>query len=65
MTENITGKIVVITGASSRHRRGAHLDVQRRDSDRWVRHVDDGDWATRYRWRRTGLNASIPRPAVR
>ncbi|MEU6084674.1 neutral/alkaline ceramidase [Streptomyces sp. NPDC047108] len=34
-------------------RGGTFLEVQRRDGDRWVRHADDGDWATRYRWSRT------------
>ncbi|MGW6692565.1 neutral/alkaline ceramidase [Rhodococcus sp. NPDC054953] len=41
------------------HRGGTYLEVQRRDGGRWVRHADDGDWSTRYRWRREGPNASV------
>ncbi|NKS30224.1 alkaline ceramidase [Rhodococcus hoagii] len=43
------------------HRRGTYFEVQRRDGDRWTRHADDGDWATKYRWRREGLNSSVAR----
>ncbi|TJZ76816.1 alkaline ceramidase [Rhodococcus oryzae] len=43
-------------------RHGAtYLEVQRRDGGRWVRHADDGDWSTKYRWRREGSNASVAR----
>ena len=29
------------------------LEVQRLVDGAWVRHADDGDWATKYRWQRT------------
>ncbi|MEU0470201.1 neutral/alkaline ceramidase [Amycolatopsis sp. NPDC006131] len=40
------------------HRNGTFLEVQRLDGGTWVRHADDGDWATKYRWRRTFLAES-------
>ncbi|MGW0173256.1 neutral/alkaline ceramidase [Rhodococcus sp. NPDC003322] len=43
------------------HRGGTFLEVQRLDGGRWVRHADDGDWSTKYRWRREGSNASVAR----
>ncbi|MFI6432622.1 neutral/alkaline ceramidase [Rhodococcus oryzae] len=43
------------------HRRGTFFEVQRLDGGRWVRHADDGDWSTKYHWRREGSNASVAR----
>jgi neutral ceramidase len=41
-------------------RRGAtYLEVQRLDGDQWVRIADDGDWATVFRWRRSGRRGSV------
>jgi len=40
------------------HRNGTFLEVQRLTDRGWVRHADDGDWATKYRWTRTVLAAS-------
>ena len=40
------------------HRGGTFLEVQRLSDTGWVRHADDGDWATRYRWTRTFLAES-------
>ncbi|MDQ0381852.1 neutral ceramidase [Amycolatopsis thermophila] len=40
------------------HRNGTFLEVQRLAEGTWVRHADDGDWATRYRWTRTFLAES-------
>ncbi|MGW6379369.1 neutral/alkaline ceramidase [Rhodococcus sp. NPDC055112] len=37
------------------------LEVQRQEGGRWVRHADDGDWSTKYHWRREGSNASVAR----
>ncbi|MEV6319215.1 neutral/alkaline non-lysosomal ceramidase C-terminal domain-containing protein [Streptomyces sp. NPDC051776] len=47
--------VVFVTGhpRNNLRRGGTFLEVQRRVGDRWVRHADDGDWATRYRWART------------
>lgn len=40
------------------HRNWTFLEVQRLAEGTWVRHADDGDWATRYRWTRTFLAES-------
>ncbi|AII06485.1 neutral/alkaline ceramidase [Rhodococcus opacus] len=42
-------------------RRGTFLEIQRRVGDGWVRHADDGDWSTKYRWTPTGPNQSLAR----
>ena len=34
-------------------RNGSFLEVQRWNGSQWVSTADDGDWSTRYRWRRT------------
>ncbi|QFU90750.1 neutral/alkaline ceramidase [Amycolatopsis sp. YIM 10] len=39
-------------------RGGTFLEVQRLVDGSWVRHADDGDWATKYRWARTVLGES-------
>ncbi|MBS9532487.1 neutral/alkaline ceramidase [Mycobacterium sp. M1] len=41
------------------HNGGTYLEVQRRDENTWVRIADDGDWTTRFRWRRTGRGGSL------
>ena len=43
------------------HRGGTFFEVQREDGARWLRHADDGDWSTKFRWRREGSNASVAR----
>jgi neutral ceramidase len=46
---------VVFVGAhpgNDLHRGGTFLEVQRRDSGGWATTQDDGDWATRFHWRR-------------
>lgn len=43
------------------HRGGTYFEVQRRHDNSWVRHADDGDWDTKYHWRREGSNASVAR----
>lgn len=43
------------------HRGGTFFEVQRFDGGRWVRHADDGDWSTKFRWRREGSAASVVR----
>lgn len=41
-------------------RRGrTFLEVQRHDDLGWVRVADDGDWATRFHWRRDGRSGSL------
>ncbi|WP_115944941.1 neutral/alkaline ceramidase [Amycolatopsis thermalba] len=40
------------------HRNGTFAEIQRLDGGAWVRHADDGDWATKYRWTRTFLAES-------
>lgn len=42
-------------------RGGTFLEVQRREGDRWVRCADDGDWATKFHWRREGTYSAIAR----
>lgn len=46
---------VFVTGhpKNDLRRRGTFLEVQRLEAGRWVRHLDDGDWATKFRWTRT------------
>jgi neutral ceramidase len=40
------------------HRGGTYLEVQRRDDDGWRTLFDDGDWATRFVWKRAAPSAS-------
>jgi neutral ceramidase len=40
------------------HRGGTYLEVQRADGADWRRVADDGDWATRFHWRRAGRTGS-------
>ncbi|MBT2508372.1 neutral/alkaline ceramidase [Streptomyces sp. ISL-98] len=40
------------------HRNGTYLEVQRLDGSNWRRVADDGDWSTKFRWKREGLTAS-------
>jgi neutral ceramidase len=40
-------------------RRGStFVEVQREDAGSWVRVADDGDWSTRFHWRRAGRSGS-------
>ncbi|MEU0374176.1 neutral/alkaline ceramidase [Streptomyces sp. NPDC006283] len=45
------------------HRNGTFLEVQRQVNGAWVRHLDDGDWDTTYRWVRinglTGTSRAV------
>lgn len=43
------------------HRNGTFFEIQRRVDGKWVRVADDGDWSTKYHWRREGTNASVAR----
>ncbi|GAA4490205.1 ceramidase CerN [Rhodococcus olei] len=43
------------------HRSGTFLEVQRLADGRWVRYADDGDWSTKFHWRREGSSASVAR----
>ncbi|MFF3062647.1 neutral/alkaline ceramidase [Streptomyces sp. NPDC057909] len=47
--------VVFVTGhpKNNLHRGGTFLEVQRLTGGQWIRHADDGDWATKYRWTRT------------
>ena len=42
-------------------RRSTFFEVQRRDGGRWIRHADDGDWETKFRWTRTAPGQSTVR----
>ncbi|MDT4919801.1 MAG: neutral ceramidase, partial [Pseudonocardiales bacterium] len=37
---------------------GTYLEVQHQRGDGWFRVADDGDWSTRFHWRRAGRSAS-------
>jgi neutral ceramidase len=52
-----TATTVFVTGhpKNNLHRNGTFLEVQRLENGAWVRHADDGDWSTRYHWKRVGL----------
>jgi neutral ceramidase len=39
-------------------RGGSYIEVQQRGVDGWHRVADDGDWATRFHWRRAGRSGS-------
>ncbi|PRY38857.1 neutral/alkaline ceramidase [Umezawaea tangerina] len=56
-TAGQTVTAVFVTGhpKNDLHRNGTFLEVQRLVDGRWTRHGDDGDWSTRYRWRRSGV----------
>lgn len=55
-----TATAVFVTGhpKNNLHRNGTFLEVQRQVDGKWVRHADDGDWSTRYQWKRTGVASS-------
>ncbi|RVW00614.1 neutral/alkaline ceramidase [Rhodococcus xishaensis] len=59
--EQVAAEFVTGHPKNDLRRGGTFFEVQRRDGDRWLRHADDGDWSTKYRWRRDGTNASIAR----
>jgi neutral ceramidase len=40
------------------HRGDTFLEIQRLDGGTWVRHADDGDWATKFHWTRTFVSES-------
>nr|WP_042180318.1 neutral/alkaline ceramidase [Kibdelosporangium sp. MJ126-NF4]CEL14327.1 FIG01123778: hypothetical protein [Kibdelosporangium sp. MJ126-NF4]CTQ88694.1 FIG01123778: hypothetical protein [Kibdelosporangium sp. MJ126-NF4] len=48
---------VFVTGhpKNNLHRNGTFLEVQRLVNGTWTRHADDGDWSTRYEWKRVGI----------
>ncbi|MCK1797475.1 neutral/alkaline ceramidase [Streptomyces sp. XM4193] len=37
---------------------GTYLTVERKDGDSWTRVADDGDWSTKFQWKREGVAAS-------
>ncbi|MFC7011430.1 neutral/alkaline ceramidase [Streptomyces viridiviolaceus] len=47
--------VVFVTGhpKNDLHRGGTFLEIQQLQEGRWVRCLDDGDWRTTYRWKRT------------
>jgi neutral ceramidase len=52
---------VVFVGAhpnNDLHRGGTYLEVQRQSGEEWHRVHDDGDWETRFVWKRVGGRAS-------
>nr|WP_083472771.1 neutral/alkaline ceramidase [Kibdelosporangium phytohabitans] len=48
---------VFVTGhpKNNLRRNGTFLEVQRLANGTWTRHADDGDWSTRYEWKRAGV----------
>ncbi|CAM3416526.1 neutral/alkaline ceramidase [Kibdelosporangium persicum] len=52
-----TATAVFVTGhpKNNLHRNGTFLEVQRLVDGTWTRHADDGDWSTRYHWKRAGI----------
>jgi neutral ceramidase len=52
-----TATAVFVTGhpKNNLHRNGTFLEVQRLANGTWARHADDGDWSTRYQWKRVGV----------
>jgi neutral ceramidase len=52
-----TATVVFVTGhpKNNLHRNGTFLEVQRLENGTWTRHADDGDWSTRYQWKRVGV----------
>lgn len=40
------------------HRNGTYLEVQRQAGGQWRTIADDGDWATKFHWKREGVAAS-------
>ncbi|HEX6340434.1 neutral/alkaline ceramidase [Umezawaea sp.] len=56
-TSGQTVTSVFVTGhpKNNLRRNGTFLEVQRQVNGRWTRHADDGDWSTRYQWRRSGV----------
>jgi neutral ceramidase len=47
--------VVFVTGHPKNNLRrcGTFLEVQQLIDGSWTRHLDDGDWQTKYRWQRT------------
>ncbi|MFD8497824.1 neutral/alkaline ceramidase [Amycolatopsis sp. NPDC059657] len=50
-----TVTVEFVTGHPKNKLRPTFFEVQRYDGGQWVRHADDGDWDTKYRWTRTGV----------
>ncbi|TGB14945.1 alkaline ceramidase [Streptomyces sp. MZ04] len=50
-----TATVVFVTGHPKNNLRvgGTFLEVQRLRDGTWTRYLDDGDWQTKYRWKRT------------
>ncbi|GAT68015.1 neutral/alkaline nonlysosomal ceramidase [Planomonospora sphaerica] len=53
--ETVTAEFVTGHPKNDLHRNGTYLEVQRLVDGTWRRHLDDGDWHTKFRW--TRLNA--------
>jgi neutral ceramidase len=56
--QRVTAVFVGAHPAHDLHRGGTYLEVQRRQGDGWRTVADDGDWSTRFAWRRTGPGRS-------
>ncbi|GIH92924.1 neutral/alkaline ceramidase [Planobispora siamensis] len=50
--ETVTVEFVTGHPKNNLRRNGTYLEVQRLVDGQWRRHLDDGDWETRYRWTR-------------
>ncbi|UYQ60519.1 neutral/alkaline ceramidase [Streptomyces peucetius] len=59
----VTAEFVTGHPKNGLHRNGTFLEVQRLVDGAWVRHLDDGDWDTKYRWVRlngvTGTSKAV------
>lgn len=59
----VTAEFVTGHPKNDLHRNGTFLEVQRQVDGGWVRHLDDGDWDTTYRWVRlngvTGTSKAV------
>jgi len=56
--QRVTVVFVATHPANDLRRGGTYLRVQRRQADDWWTVHDDGDWSTRFVWRRTGQGES-------
>ncbi|MFC4058644.1 neutral/alkaline ceramidase [Planomonospora corallina] len=62
--ERVEAEFVTGHPKNDLHRNGTFLEVQRLADGRWERHLDDGDWATRFRWTRLNPLAGTSKATV-
>nr|WP_324188828.1 neutral/alkaline non-lysosomal ceramidase C-terminal domain-containing protein [Nocardia farcinica] len=59
--EQVVAEFVSAHPKHDTRRNGTFLEVQRRTADGWVRVANEGEWAVRFHWRKTGTATSIAR----